>query len=367
MLYQENGPWPCRIAALLENIHLEENHKRTVDRSLKQCEDVIRLIEKGADNTLQRLSYAYSSYIKPKWEIKVQFGRLLISLGLIKTALDLYLGIQKWNEVISCYTHLDMKHKAAEVIEQELEKRPTVELYCLLGDAKNDTAYYEKAWEFSNYRSGRAQRDWGFHYFAKREYKIAIEHLQKAAEINSLQEDVWSRLGYAAISLEDWSLAAMAYKRYTYIEPNGFESWNNLAKAYIQLGEKNKAHKVLQEALKCNFNNWKVWENFLLVSTDTGNFQDVINAYDRLIELKGKYYDYEVLKILVDSISGNVKDAEGRSTERLHKKLQTLISHVCVLLPQDGPLWELAAQLAVKEPLSQARKLQKAYQCFTQV
>ncbi|XP_031616802.1 uncharacterized protein LOC116336802 [Contarinia nasturtii] len=47
-----------------------------------------------------------------------------------------------------------------------------------------------------------------------------------AVAINSLQESVWSRLGYSALSLERWELAAKAYRHYTHIEPNGFECWN---------------------------------------------------------------------------------------------------------------------------------------------
>lgn len=45
LLYQDFGPWSTRISALLMNIKLESNHKRTVDRSLKQCEYVMQMIE----------------------------------------------------------------------------------------------------------------------------------------------------------------------------------------------------------------------------------------------------------------------------------------------------------------------------------
>lgn len=65
--------------------------------------------------------------------------------------------------------------------------------------------------------------------------------------------------------MENWELAAQAYLRYTHLEPNGFESWNNLAKALIKLGDKKRAHKILTEALRCNFNNWKVWKILCLL------------------------------------------------------------------------------------------------------
>lgn len=203
------------------------------------------------------------------------------------------------------------RFQAAEVIQSELKKKETVELYCLLGDALDDKSWYERAWELSNERSGRAQRHLGCYYFAKKEYEKAIEHLEKSIEINSLQETVWARLGYSALQLERWELAAKAYRHYTNIEPNGFESWNNLAKAYLNLGDKLRAHKILGEALRCNYDNWKVWENFLVVSLDTGHFEDVLNAHHRLNELKSKYVDTEVLSITIHAICDNIPDALG--------------------------------------------------------
>lgn len=167
------------------------------------------------------------------------------------------------------------------------------------------------------------------------------------------------------MTLENWEVAAKAYRRYTNLESHGFESWNNLAKAYIKMGDKVRAHKVLKESLKCNYNNWKVWENFLLVSMDTGHFEDALNAYDRLVEIKGKYFDSEILKILVNSIASNTPDADGVPSGRLNKKATKLIGHICVQLPSEGILWEYAATLC-SEPLNRAQKLQKAYRGYTQ-
>lgn len=44
LLYQEKGPWPIRISALLANTLMESSNKRTVERSLKQCEEILKLI-----------------------------------------------------------------------------------------------------------------------------------------------------------------------------------------------------------------------------------------------------------------------------------------------------------------------------------
>lgn len=347
---------------------MEATNKRTVERSLKQSEEIVKMLRKSdATTNFLRLSFVYASYMRPRWTVQTQWADILVSLGFVKTALDIYLEVEHWDSVIACYNLLELKHKAAEVIQNELKKKETVELYCLLGDALDDKSWYERAWEFSKERSGRAQRHLGCYYFAKKQYEQAIEHLEKSIEINSLQETVWARLGYSALQLERWELAAKAYRHYTHIEPNGFESWNNLAKAYLNLGDKPRAHKILTEALRCNYDNWKVWENFLIVSVDTGNFEDVLNAHHRLSELKTKYLDTEVLSITVNAICENTSDAQGRPSERLSKKAQNLLAQLCVQHPMDGMVFELSARLLDQEPLQQAQKLQKAYRAYTQV
>jgi len=63
------------------------------------------------------------------------------------------------------------KFQAAEIIQQELDKKETVKLWCLLGDATDDPLCYEKAWELSHHRSGRAQRHWALYYFNRKQVK----------------------------------------------------------------------------------------------------------------------------------------------------------------------------------------------------
>lgn len=308
----------------------------------------------------------FCSGMAPIWVTEVQLGNLMMSLGFVKTALDLFIRIQAWEDVIVCYNLLSLRHKAEEIIRQELEKKPTDKLYCLLGDATDDVSHYETAWEISNQRSAKAQRHWGTYLFSKKEYENSIPHLEKSLEINSLQETLWLRLGFAALEVENWPMAAKAYNRYTQLEPNGFESWNNLAKAYIKMGDKKRAHKILAESLKCNYNNWKVWENFMIVGLDTGNFEDVLNAYKRLMELKPSFTDKEVLKILIESIEFDRPEAKGFGAGRLNKRATTLMGEICTKNSSDGFYWELSAKLYNTDLTTKTQKLQKAFSAYGQ-
>ncbi|KAJ8958971.1 hypothetical protein NQ314_006335 [Rhamnusium bicolor] len=172
-------------------------------------------------------------------------------------------------------------------------------------------------------------------------------------------------LGYAALQTENWQTAATAYRRYTTLEPEGFEAWNNLAQAYIKIGNKRNAHQAIIEALKCNYDNWKVWENLLVVSCDISNFTDVIRAYHRLLDLKEKYLNIEVLNVLVYNVCNDINDCEGQPSQRFLQKTRELLGRVTAIYPGEGYVWELYASLA-PAMLLRAQRLQRAYRGYTQ-
>lgn len=217
----------------------------------------------------------------------------------------------------------------------------------------------------SKRRSHRAQRHWGQYLFARKQYEECIPHFEKSVSINPLQSNVWFRLGYAALQTENWQISATAYRRFTTLEPDSFEAWNNLAQAYIKLGNNRTAHQAIIEALKCNYENWKVWENLLVVSCDIANFSDVIRAYHNLLDLKEKYLNIDILNILVYNVCNDMNDSEGQPCKKLLQKTRELIGRITAIYPAEGFVWELYANLA-PVLLLRAQRLQRAYRGYTQ-
>lgn len=233
-----------------------------------------------------------------------------------------------------------------------------------VGDATGNVGYYERAWELSKRRSHRVQRHWGLHYYNRKDFKQCIPHFEKSVSINPLQSNIWSRLGYAALETENWQIAATAYRRYTTLEPDAFDAWNNLAQAYLKLGNKRSAHHALNEAIRCDFENWKVWENFLLVSSDISHFSDMIRSYHRVLDLKQKYLNTEMLDVLIYAVCHNVLDYNGQLAGNLIQKTRELLGRITSIYPSDGYLWELYASLA-PDFMLQTQRLQRAYRSYT--
>lgn len=49
--------------------------------------------------------------MRPRWLVREYLANIMVSLGLVKTALDHYINIEKWNAVIMCYNILELKQK----------------------------------------------------------------------------------------------------------------------------------------------------------------------------------------------------------------------------------------------------------------
>ncbi|KAJ9583690.1 hypothetical protein L9F63_021962 [Diploptera punctata] len=335
--------WSLEMSALFQRSRLEKDSSRSVERAMMQTEELVHSSAREAPDVLLRHYMFFMSYLPPRWSVEAQHADQLVSLGIVKTALEVYLRLQMWDKVIMCYNVLNMRHKASEVILQELKKKETVRLWCLLGDATDDTSCYEKAWELSEFKSGQAQRHWGLFYFNKKKYAESIPHLQQSLSINSLQVSLWFRLGFAALDQENWSLCASAYQRYCSLDPESFEAWNNLSKAYVKLNQKQRAWKTLQEALKWNYENWKLWDNYMIVSVDVGQLYEAMKAYNRILDLKPKHVDEEVLRILVEEISHRYKDLQlVQTAEKLFLRLTQEVRN-------NSSVWELRAKLLLND------------------
>ena len=111
--------------------------------------------------------------------------------------------------------NLDSRHKAVEVIKEQMAKEgETPLLYCMLGDATDDPLNYEKAIELSKGKSARAYRSLGGYYYERKDYEKTVEYLGKSLQLNSFQLKTMLRHGYSAMQLEKWNEAAQSYRTY---------------------------------------------------------------------------------------------------------------------------------------------------------
>ncbi|CAH3167549.1 unnamed protein product [Porites lobata] len=337
--------WCVQMMALLMRSRLEKDSRRKMERSMMQLQALVDSIENPSPKAAERQALFYSVPLPPKWTIQRDLANLLFQMGVVKGALEIFERINSWEDVVTCYQSLGWYAKAENLLREQLKINESALLWCLLGDTLKDASCYEKAWEISGHRSSRAQRSLGFIHLRNKEYAKSIPCFQKSLEINSLQEGVWFSLGCAGLATNDLEICAKAFHRCVSIDSQNAEAWNNLSHVYIKNGQKSRAHLTLQEALKGNYESWHIWENYLVVSVDVGAFNDAINAFHRMMDLRDKYCDTEILGILVKAVSQGLLDCNQKPASVLKPNLLKLMGRLTSQVTNNPDVWKLYSDL----------------------
>ena len=221
----------------------------------------------------ERLRYIHALASPPRWKLEAELADRWITLGGLRTALEIYERLQMWAEVALCWAANDREDKARKIIRRQLynsaittsteellendedtdvehyriERDPlpadAPRLLCILGDIEKSIEAYERAWAISNYRYARAQRSLGKHYVATGHLEKADEAYAKSLKVNPQNHPTWFALGCVRLRLEDWVGAVDAFGRAVQIDGEDAESWSNLAVALLRLPPEISASK----------------------------------------------------------------------------------------------------------------------------
>ncbi|KAK2184913.1 hypothetical protein NP493_249g09042 [Ridgeia piscesae] len=369
----QSSNWSVTTKALLMRVYWEQGSSRRMERSIKQLEELVNQFRRPEPCAKERLYLLYCVQLPPLWIVQREQADVLQDVGALKSALDIYLRLQMWEDVIKCFAALGRQERAERIINEQLARQETPTLWCYLGDVTRKKEHYVKAWELSGGHFPRAQKALGYWFLQRGKYEEVLPCFQKSLDINPLQVGVWFSYGCAAMAAQQYTLAATAFRRCVSLNADNFEAWSNLATTYIKLNQKPRAFLTYQEALRCEYENWRIWENYMLVATDCGEFQEVIRAYHRILDIQDRYTEVGVLTILVKAVCEDLPDAKGEPASKLLKPLKELFGRITSKVHKSADIWRLYSQLSlsVKDPSQEDRELalqykQKAHHCATQ-
>lgn len=259
--------WSVHTMSLLLRSRLEAHRTRTVERATLQLQALVDQMPTADSTVSERLLYFHSIPLPSKWEMEKELALRYLSLGVVKSALEIFERLEMWEEVVRCWQSLERRDRGIAIVRDLLEgkkaevdtviarekvtteeRRQTLDamreakLWCLLGDLEPEHAMerYSKAWGISKQTSGRAMRSLGGYYFARADYPNSIACLRKAVAINPLLGRSWFILGCSYVRVEDWEGAREGFTRCVTLDDEDGESWNNLASVYLRMAEAGK-------------------------------------------------------------------------------------------------------------------------------
>lgn len=364
--------WSVHTMSLLLRSRLEAHRTRTVERSALQLHALIDQMPTNDSSLRERLRFFHALELPARWEMQAELARRYATLGVLRSALEIFERIELWEDVVHCLGLLGRQAEGIRVVRDLLDGRKTeadvqlqsrridteastvpravfvraraAKLWCLLGDLEpaSAEAHYLEAWRVSSEHSGRAARSLGAYHFALHAYEQAAVWLRRAVRINAVYSRSWFMLGCSYMRLERWAEGAAAFRKCTALDDEDGDSWNNLASCYLRMQEAQAprldvaldrdvalgsdaeseastardsgvdvgsvldedtpatpaaeagdgfelrllAHKALGISLKYNYESWRVWSNYMVVSVDVGLLSEAARALGRMVEIR---------------------------------------------------------------------------------
>ena len=361
--------WTVHTQALLLRSRLEKSRARTIQRSVFQLQalvdQLVDQISPSADapkgsflpkpsdpaetaSTRVRLAFAWQLMLPSRWELEAELAARWISIGALKTALEIFERLEMWDQVAICWAGTGRQDKASQVLQEQLVSNPTdAKLWSLLGDVEKNPAHWEKAWEVSGHRYAGAKRALGSYYFEQKQYIEAKTAFEQSLKINPLNHAAWFTMGCSCLELSAFEEACTAFSRCVSLDSQDSESWSNLATGLLKLNRKRDAWQALKQATAGNYENWKIWQNYMFVSIDVGEFPEAIRSMKRVIDVLGAKkgegcLDEEVVEIVVQRAVQDDPEEE-RGIGKLVLELFT--KSVVPLITSSARLWNSAGRL----------------------
>ncbi|PVV02678.1 hypothetical protein BB560_002860 [Smittium megazygosporum] len=377
--------WTIHTSALLQRSRLEKESTRTVQRSVLQIQALVDQTETSLESDagfFERVSHFHLTSLPSVWDLKRELANALVSIGAIKSGLDIFENLYMWDEAVACYQLLEKTDTATQIVNKQLELNPTdPRLWCILGDIEQSPERWQKAWEVSGNRFSRAMRSLGSYYFKLGKFHECIDAFEKAMVLNPLFDKSWYTYGCAALQVEDWELAIKAFQAVVNIDYENGEAWNNLASVYLRMDNKKlEAWNCLNEALKSKYDSWQIWSNYLVTSVAIGRFASAIQALQRIVELRGDKdkaacVDVEILSIIINAVIRENSSAAHVTEERQRQRnsrLALLVEHLLVnVISQnitDSPeIWRLSSSFWMwkKDYPRCIECYERAYRCIS--
>lgn len=385
--------WSIFSRALWERSVLETGKPKTVERGILQMTSIIEEIGikirtkvipgSGAQEESQsanRLRFVHQLPLIPQWTMDVKLAEKYMSLGVLKSALEIYERLQFASEVALCYAATGDEQQAERVISSRLEKHPDdARAISILGDIKQDPNLWLKAWEVGKYPKAKASLSRYLYNPPRgvnRNVDLAIKHMNDSLCVNPLNFENWFFYGCCGLETEQYDLASEAFTRCLALDDSNAFAAANLASSFIKLGKLKQALISLQRAIRNAGDSGvllKLYDNYLTVAYQLESWNDVLIAMREIVKVQSnsageRGIDLPMLESLVDVLTSTEYVPDDSS--RVPHFQSSCIDLICNVLPKvitkSSRCWRIVSRVELwrKRPWAALECHEKAYRAL---
>lgn len=346
--------WLVYSRGLWERSLLETAKPKTIERGILQMTSLVEEIgikvksriipQNGEDDSaslMPRLRFIHQLPLMPQWAMDTQLAEKYMSLGVLRSALEIYQRLNLLCEAALCYAAVDNEPEAKKLLLHRLETHPhDARAISILGDLQQDPQLWEKAWEIGKYP--RAKASLARYYYSPppgkgpKSIQLAIEHMNECLKANPLSYENWFFYGCCGLETLQFELAAEAFSRCVALDDTNSHTWSNLSIALLKLDKPRAAFNALKKALsaaKENKRSWKIYENYVLVAMQLHEWSDVLHGTRELVQMRTDKGESVVDIPVVEKLAEILVSSE-LNQERMSHYQSSCVDLICNIIPQ---------------------------------
>ncbi|RLV91474.1 Essential for maintenance of the cell wall protein 1 [Spathaspora sp. JA1] len=394
VLYSTGGNvnWLIFSRSLWERSLLETEKSRTVERGILQMTSLIeeigikiktKIIPEAMNEdpnaiTAQRLRFIHQLPLLPQWSMDVKLAEKYMSLGILKSALDIYERLQLPVEAALCYAAVNNEPEAERILLERINTHPDdARAVSILGDIRQDPQLWLKAWEIGRYAKAKASLSKYYHdppanSGLARNIDLSIQHMHDSLSAYPLSYENWFFYGCCGLESQQFELASEAFTRCVALDDTNSYAWSNLASALLKLDKSKPAFNALKRAIRCggeNKKSWRIYENYMIVAAKLHEWNDVLIAAREMIDIKknesgdDSAIDIPVLEKLVEILVSSDFDPNARLTHYQTSCIDLICNILPKIITSSSRCWRIVARVELwrKRPWEALECHERAY------
>lgn len=397
----QDGPknWTIFSRALWERSDLESTRAKTVERGILQMQSLVEELglkigtkivpeNKEIESSYMRMKYIHQLPYLPRWELDATLAEKYMSLGILRSAVEIYERLSMWCEAALCHAAVGDERTAEEILLKRIDNNPTdARAYSILGDIRQDPNLWEKSWQIGKYVN--AKNSLARYYYnpppssrLEKNYDLALKHLNDSLKRYPISFDTWYFYGCIGLECNRLELAAEAFSRCVSLDQTHGQAWSNLSASYVELGKLKEALSCIKQASACDSQkNWRIWHNYVTIAMKLHEWDDVLMATRKLLEITKEKMgesaiDLPVIEKLVELLLSTDYTEDGEQEDENFSSTFTYFQRsctdlVCNILPSvintDERAWKLVAKVELwrRRPWSALECHEKAFRAIS--